>query len=540
MSRYGDAAGLEFPKIESCSVKIDEIPEVVASLRKNFDNDKTRDMAWRRQQLQACQRCLKEMEDEMCAAVKADVGKNESETVLMELTPILMELDGILENLSEWVQPVYTKTSIFNWPASSRTVSEPLGVVLIMGAWNYPMMLLLHPLISAIAAGNAVMLRPPDFAIESSHVLCRAINKYFDRDCVRVCEGGVDVTTALLKQKWDKICFTGSSFVGKIVAEAAAPNLTPVLLELGGKSPAIVDESAHLSLTAERVAWAAFVNCGQTCVRPDFVLVHEKVHNEFMALLQKYVKKHFGPNMQQSASYGRLVNKKGFDRIQGLLATGRSNLVFGGSSDKDQRYVEPTIFDFGSDLAEFQAHPLMQDEIFGPLLAVAQFSKFEDVIQFVRCLPSGKPLACYVYTKTSTVITEVETRISAGGMMVNDCMLHLANDELPFGGVGNSGMGAYHGRKGFTAFSHEKAVVEKYARVETLPLFSSVLAVRYPPYTKGKNATIALMRKRFVTNMVNILHGYSPRQLPRFILESFLFALFLRLLGIRVTISMKA
>jgi aldehyde dehydrogenase (NAD+) len=390
-------------------------------------------------------------------------------------------------------------------------------------------------LVGAIAAGNCVVIKPGSYAVASSHALARVITKYFDQNCIRAIEGNRDITQALLDQSFETIFFTGSAFVGKMVAEAAAKNLRPCVLELGGKSPTIIDRSANLVHAAQRLIWGTFVNGGQTCVRPDFCCVHDEVANQFFALCQKYIKEFYGQNPQQTEWFGRCINDGAYKRLKGLLDQSRDRIVCGGRTDPSDRFIEPTIFDFGRDIEGFKQSPIMQDEIFGPLLPCVRFTDLESVIRLIRDLPTGKPLALYCFATNANVIEQIKTRTTSGGLVINDCLMHLANHELPFGGVGNSGMGSYHGIRSFNAFTHEKAVLEKVPWIDESFLMKPLLAARFPPYTPIKASLVKLFSLHWVGNAVNY-----PMPFFRFGFKLF-FGLFLfHSLGFRVVLDQEA
>lgn len=530
MSRYGSQQHTVFTGTESCSVKTEAVPEVMKNLRKAFDSDKTRSRAWRLDQLNAMLRMLREGQKELQDAMLKDLHKSPFESILTEIGFVENEVVEAIEKLDEWMSPKYTKTSALNWPASSYTVPDPLGVVLVMGAWNYPVNLTLSPVVGAIAGGNCVLIRPGSYSVHTSHAMCRLVDKYLDKECIRIAEGDRHLTTAILKERFDSIFFTGSGFIGKMVAEAAAKNLTPCILELGGKSPTIIDKSAHLEHAAERVCWATFLNSGQTCVRPDFVLMHEDVADEFLKLVKAKIKLFYGEDASKTEFFGRVINAKAFERLQGLITKGQSQLVCGGKTDASERYVEPSVFDFGSNLDAFLNHPLMQDEIFGPLLPCARYKSNNQVIDFIRRLPTGKPLACYCFAKDKEVQDLITSHTTSGGLCVNDAIMHLANTELPFGGVGDSGMGAYHGHRTFTAFTHEKAVLKKYTAIDKLPGLGLLLDARFPGYTGFKQLLVHIFSNRLVMKAVNP----PVASLRKFIMQFVALYVILRLRGYKL------
>eukprot|EP01084_Bolivina_argentea_P109448 195630_1 len=511
-SRYGAKGANTFQDAVS-DFAPDDIPQLVKRLRNVFASDVTVKKEWRIQQLKNFILMVDEGCDEFCAAMKADLHKSAFESFSTELAMVRNECEYFINHLNELMTPTYTESSALNIPAWSSTQQDPLGICLVMGAWNYPMQLSLMPMIGAIAAGNCCILKPGSYAVESSHVLAKLVQKYLDPQAIVVVEGNRDMTTALLKERFDLIFFTGSAFVGKIVAAAAAKHLTPIVLELGGKSPVIVDKSANLEHAAARIVWGAFLNCGQTCVRPDFLMMHEQIADKLLQLLKKYIIQFYGNDPQATQWFGRCINDKAFDRLSKLVSDGKKNIVIGGDTDEKDRYVSPTIFDYGSDMETFNESAIMQDEIFGPLLPSIRFKNSEQVVEFVRRLKTGKPLALYCFAKDSKFIEEIKNRTTSGGMCVNDVIMHLANDELPFGGVGASGMGGYHGKHSFNVFTHTKAVLEKSPMLDESIFFRPLLQMRFPPYTPAKIKIIKAFGTYTVSNALNlpyrILKKYS-------------------------------
>ena len=394
------------------------------------------------------------------------------------------------------------------------------------------MNLTLVPLVGAIAGGNCVVIKPGSYAVESSHAMARAITKYFDQDCIRVVEGNREFTSALLQETFETTFFTGSAFVGRLVAEAAAKNLRPCVLELGGKSPTIIDRSADLEHAVMRLIWGSFLNGGQTCVRPDFVMVHEDVATEFFRLCKRTIKEFYTDTPKNTEWFGRCINDGAFKRLKGLLEKVSGTIVCGGECDAHERFISPTIIDFGSNVEEFGQSEIMQDEIFGPLLPCVRFRNIETCIQFIRKLNTGKPLALYCFSTDQIVVRQVKERTSSGGLVINDCIMHLANEELPFGGVGNSGMGAYHGRRTFNAFTHEKAVLEKSPMLDQSILVKPLLAARFPPYTPLKGSLVKLFSATWVGKAVNL-----PVPLFRTIIKLLCGYLMFRAFGFKVSLE---
>lgn len=446
-----------------------EIRELVSRLRDTYRVGRTRSRSWRDRQLGNLLRLLRECETELLDAMQADLGKCHYEGWIAEVQVLVKEIEHARKHLPLWMDTERAPTPLPLMPASSRIVKEPLGVVLIIGAWNYPLQLSLLPLVSAIAGGNAAIVKPSEVSPETSTVLARLIPRYLDTDAIAVVEGGVPETTALLEQRFDHIFYTGNGRVGRIVMTAAARHLTPVTLELGGKSPCIVDRSCDLEVTARRVVWAKTFNAGQTCVAPDYVLVDRAVHGRFLELVGRTIEDFFGKNPKDSDDLARIVNERHFDRLMGLIDG--QKVLFGGDSDRDSRYIAPTVLDDPA-----PDSPVMSDEIFGPILPVIPYDDIDAAIGFINDRP--KPLALYIFAESDAVCDRVLERTSSGGACINDCMTHLAVPDLPFGGVGESGMGAYHGKEGFDTFTHKKSVFNKSRHLD--------LPVRYPPYSDRK------------------------------------------------------
>ena len=456
-------------------------------------------------QLQAFLTLLKEGEKELCDAAFADLHKSSFEAYSTEISLCEGEIHTAMAGLKEWMKPVSTGSSALNFPCWSSTQRDPLGVVLVLGAWNYPIQLCLAPLVGAIAGGNCVLLKPGSYAVNTSHCIARLFNKYMDTDCIRVAEGDRKVTSAILDQAFDKIFFTGSGYVGKIVAAAAAKHLTPCILELGGKSPTIVDKTANLEHAARRICWGTFLNGGQTCVRPDFAMVHADVVGPFLEEMKKAVLDFYGDDSQESEWYGRCINDKAFERLSAIVDSSRDRIVLGsGRVDAKDKYVEPTVLNYGADMAAFTASAAMQDEIFGPILPMVTFTSMETVISYVKALPTGKPLALYAFSQDNAVIETIKRRTTSGGLVINDNLMHLANHELPFGGIGASGMGAYHGERSFSAFTHEKAVLEKSQMLDQSIVLKPLLQARFPPYNSTKKALVKIFMMPFASTILNL------------------------------------
>ncbi|MGO9463535.1 MAG: aldehyde dehydrogenase family protein [Isosphaeraceae bacterium] len=443
---------------------------VVSRLRTNFESGHSRPLKERRRQLDGLSRFLKEREREIEAALRSDLGRPSIEVYPTEIAFAAGEISLALRKLKSWSKPTRVPTALVGQPGRSWIYREPLGVVLIIGPWNYPVQLVLVPLMGAIAAGNCAIVKPSEVAPATSDLLARHLPAYVSPQCVSVVEGGVKETTDLLAQRFDYIFYTGNCTVGRIVMEAAAKHLTPVTLELGGKSPCIVDQNADIEVAARRILWGKFFNAGQTCVAPDYVLAHEAIEEKLLACMQKTLVDFFGDDPRSSADFGRIVNARHHRRLMKILP-GSGDLVAGGAADENERYLAPTI------LHNVPADsPVMADEIFGPILPVLKMKDIGQAIAFINARP--KPLALYLFSRDDRIQERVLEQTSSGGVTINHTLLHVAVPALPFGGVGASGLGAYHGRSSFETFSHRKSVLKKPTWFD--PWFF------YPPYNDSK------------------------------------------------------
>ncbi len=443
--------------------------DLAASLRHTFHTGKTRPLEWRVQQLERLRALLQENEQALSDALKADLGKGAFESWGTELNLVSAEAAHTIQHLASWAKPEKVSTPLVQQPGQCRVVREPLGVVLIIGPWNYPVQLVLAPLVGALAAGNCAVLKPSEVAPHVSALVARLVPRYLDPQCVRVVEGGVSETTALLAQRWDHIFFTGGGNIGRVVMEAAAKHLTGVTLELGGKSPCLVDAQVDLDVAARRILWGKVVNAGQTCVAPDYVLVHESQEQGLLERLKANIHEFFGPDPRQSPDYGRIINERHLRRLLKLLEG--QQVYCGGSFDEAARYLAPTILHGVSPDA-----PVMADEIFGPILPVLKVRDLDEAIAFVNERP--KPLALYLFSSSRESQQRVMDRTTSGGACINETLMHLGVPELPFGGVGPSGMGAYHGRASFETFSHRRSLLVKSTHIDP--------RLRYPPYDDTK------------------------------------------------------
>ncbi|MER7103534.1 aldehyde dehydrogenase family protein [Streptomyces humidus] len=427
--------------------------DVVARLRAAFRAGRTKPVAWRTDQLRRLRALLTEQGAELAAALHADLGKSSTEAYRTEIDFTVREIDHTLGHLDEWLRPESAPVPAhLGADASAWTQYDPLGVVLVIAPWNYPAQLLLAPLVGALAAGNAVVVKPSELAPATSAALARLLPAHLDTEAVAVVEGGIPQTTALLAERFDHIFYTGNGAVGRVVLRAAAEHLTPVTLELGGKSPAFVDRDADLTVVAGRLARGKFLNAGQTCVAPDYVLTDPRTAAALEPLLKSAVETLYGADPQASAEYGRIVNERHFDRLSGLLGSG--HLVVGGGSDRADKYIAPTV------LADVDPKsPVMQEEIFGPILPIVTVDGLDEAIGFIN--DRDKPLALYVFSDSGATRERIAAETSSGGLGYGLPLAHLTVSDLPFGGVGESGMGSYHGRYSIETFSHRKAVLAK-------------------------------------------------------------------------------
>lgn len=455
---------------------MNDIASVADTLRRHFDEGATRTYRWRVRQLRRLRALIRENLDDIEAALRADLGKPAAETVITETGPVLGEIDHALHRLARWMRPRRVRPPLILLPARARVIREPLGVVLIVGPWNYPLHLVLAPLVGALGAGNVVILKPSEVAAATSALLARLIPRYLDPDAVAVVEGGAEVTGKLLAQRLDHIFFTGSERVGRIVAAAAARTLTPVTLELGGKSPVYVDGTVDLAAAARRIMWGKLINSGQTCVAPDYVLATPRVAEALVPHLERAVRDMYGPDPASSPDYGVIVTAGHVERLARLLEG--QPVAFGGAVDVQARHVAPTVID-GAD----PASPLMREEIFGPILPIVHVASGRAALEFIRARP--KPLALYLFSRDPRVRRAFARETSSGALGMGFPTAHLGVPGLPFGGIGASGMGAYHGERSNLTFSHEKAVLDK-------PLHPDSAAMAYPPY--GRRATAVLVR----------------------------------------------
>ncbi len=456
-------------KIESKKTKKLKIKDILTQQQNFFNSNKTKNINFRIEQLSKIKKALKENEGLLYKAIYEDFGKSEFETYVTELSLLYHEINSCIKNIRKWSKRKKVSTGIINFPAKSYIIPEPLGTTLVIGAWNYPYQLSLVPSITSLAAGNTVILKPSELPSKTSEVMATIINDNFPSEYFCVVEGGIKETTELLEHRFDKIFFTGSIPVGKIIYQAAAKHLTPVTLELGGKSPTFVLADTDIKMTAKRIVWAKFLNAGQTCIAPDYVLVDKSIEERFLEALKNEIKEYHKNTENIEENYLRIINVNNFDRLNKLIDNDR--LYFGGKTNRNERFISPTILQNISFEDE-----VMKDEIFGPILPVISFTKLDDAIKMVKERP--KPLSCYIYSKNRKNIDKLLNEISFGGGAVNDSLMHLSNSNLPFGGVGLSGIGSYHGKAGFDTFSHFKSILDKPFWIEP--------NIKYAPYSTWK------------------------------------------------------
>lgn len=456
----------------------EEINALVANQRAYFNSGATLDVEGRLRALRTLRAAIVTYEDVIAAALERDLGKSATESAMTETGMVKSALNHMLRHTARYARTKHVRTPLAQMPARSMRKPSPFGVVLVMSPWNYPFLLTMEPLIEAIAAGNTVVLKPSAYAPNTSALLEKLMNQYFDPRLVSVVTGGREENQALLDAAFDHIFFTGSQHVGKEVMRKAASHLTPVTLELGGKSPCIVERSANISLAARRIVFGKFLNCGQTCVAPDYIYCDAAVYDDLMRALVAEIRTQFGDASLENPNYGHIVNRKHFDRLCGLIDP--EKIAYGGRTAPENLQIEPTIL---RDVEWGDA--IMQEEIFGPILPVRRYENFGDAIDQLNDMP--RPLALYIFTEDKAIARQVMTRRQFGGGCVNDTIIHLASNNLPFGGVGASGMGAYHGETGFRTFSHEKSIVDKATWFD--------LPVRYQPYDRVKDRLIRLFMR---------------------------------------------
>ncbi|MGB5636387.1 MAG: aldehyde dehydrogenase [Waterburya sp.] len=439
------------------------IREIISRQRQFLAAGKTKEVNFRREQLQKLKAAIKKSARAILDALYADLYKPEFEGYF-ELA-VTQDIDYALKHIKSWVKPKKVKTPLTQFPASASIYPEPLGIVLIIGPWNYPFSLMISPLIGAIAAGNCAILKPSEIAPHTSKVLADIVTATFEPEYIAVVEGGVETSQQLLKEKFDHIFFTGGTRVGKIIMEAAAKHLTPVTLELGGKSPCLVDRNINLTEAAKRITWGKFINAGQICIAPDYLLVDTAIKSDLLAEIKKCIHNFYGDDPALSPDYARIINQNQFDRLTMLLQDG--DILVGGETIESERYLAPTVIDNVALDA-----PIMQEEIFGPILPVIEYENLDEALAIINSRP--KPLALYIFSRNKDIQQRILQATSSGGVCINDTVMQVSINELPFGGVGDSGIGSYHGVASFNTFSHHKSVLKK--------SFFFELNWRYAPY----------------------------------------------------------
>jgi len=454
---------------------MENLKGIIDKQRRFFETGKTKDLGFRIAQLNILRSAIIARESLIVEALKKDLNKDTFDSYTTEIGMVLNELTEFKKNLPKWDRPKRKRTPIIHFPATSYIYNEPYGLALIISPWNYPFQLTFSPLIGAIAAGNCAVLKPSEFSPHTSIVIENLVKDYFDEEYITVICGAKEVTQNLLEEKFDYIFFTGSVSVGKIVMSAAAKHLTPITLELGGKSPCIVDATADIALAAKRIVWGKFMNSGQICLAPDYLLVHRKVKALLIEEMEKVIREFYGTEPQFDEKYSKIINEKHYKRLVDLLSN--QEIIWGGGYDKNTLKIEPTLVDHVT-----WDNPLMQAEIFGPILPVLEFEDVKQVVSLVNKHP--KPLALYLFTKAKRVEEMIIKDISFGGGCINDVVMHLVNPHLPFGGVGESGMGTYHGKYSYETFSHQKGILKKSNRLD-IPL-------RYPTHKNLRLAKLFL------------------------------------------------
>lgn len=456
-----------------------DIPGLVHQQKTYFKSQQTKNIAFRKKALQNLQSEIIKREADISEALYKDFRKSAFESYATEIGIVLAELDLIIKNMTSWSKPETVMPTMLNFPSWSKIYKEPYGSVLIIAPWNYPFQLAVAPLIGAIAAGNTVVLKPSELTPNTSNVISQIIDRVFDKNHVLTVQGDVTVAQTLLDLRWDYIFFTGSVQVGKIIASSAAKNLTPTTLELGGKSPCIIDSSANIKLAAKRLVWGKFINGGQTCIAPDYILIHENVKKQFVDLFIKEIENAYGQDPKASEDFPRIINTKNFKRLKLMLSD--EELLTGGELDENDLYISPTLINNPHLESE-----VMKDEIFGPILPVLTYNTEEDIDEVI--MHFEKPLSFYVFTNKNPFAKKMIQKYAFGGGVINDTIVHFANHRLPFGGVGHSGMGSYHGRASFDTFTHKKGVTKRFNWLD--------IPVKYAPYA-GKLKTIKFFLKYF-------------------------------------------
>ena len=452
---------------------IESINNIVQKQREYFLSNETKSIDFRLKQLKKLKHAVEKYSDDIYDALWRDLHKCKEEAFLTEINIVLNEINNHIKNLKKWAKPKKVKTPVYLMPSKSFVMYEPYGVTLIIAPWNYPFQLMFAPLIGAISSGCCAVMKPSPYSQYTSELMQKIIDETFDKEYITMIQGHRDVNQALLAQKFDLIFYTGSPDMGRVVMEAASKNLTPVVLELGGKSPCIVDKDCNLEFAARRIVWGKTINAGQTCVAPDYLMVHRDVKDELLQKMIYYVKKFYGEDQQQSHCYCRIISDKAYQRLTSYLNEGE--ILYGGNCDAEERYIQFTLLDLGQQPTGNSQPTLnvMKQEIFGPILPVIEFDNINKVSDFISNRP--KPLALYYFGNDKNAF-DLLNKTTSGGVCINDTILHVANEHLPFGGVGESGMGKYHSQESFIAFSNKRAVLKSSNKID--------FAMKYPPYEK--------------------------------------------------------
>jgi len=464
------------------TVATQNFTSIVEKQKAFYKSEATRDVSWRIKQIKKLVDLISKNEEKISAALKKDLNKAPYESLSTEIGPALADAGHILKHIREWAEPQEVDTTLFHIPGSSKIYKEPFGNVFLISPWNYPFLLTISPLIGAMSAGNCVLIKPSEHSPATSAVMQELINSNFDEGFIHLVQGDADTTKELLKTRWDYIFFTGGTEIGRSIYQEAAKYLTPVTLELGGKSPCVVDKSANIDVAAKRISWGKLINSGQTCIAPDYVFVHESVKEKFLAALKKHIEKSYGTDPINHPDYCKIINAKQYNRLKEYIGDG--TVFYGGKFDDAAQKISPTVLlnvDFNS--------KVMTDEIFGPILPVFTYSNIEDVIRFIN--DREKPLASYIFANSSGVRNKFLENVTSGGACVNDVVLHISSSNMPFGGVGESGIGGYHGKYSFDTFSHSKSVMKRNPH----PLDP---VLRYAPYSPGKTGLMRFLLKKFL------------------------------------------
>jgi aldehyde dehydrogenase (NAD+) len=458
------------------------ISSIVEKQRAFFKTGATKEVRWRIQQIKKLLKLIATNEAKISEALKKDLHKPEYESLSLEVGPVFADANHILQHIKEWAEPEDVPTSLFHLPGNSKVYKDPYGNVLLISPWNYPFLLTISPLIGAMSAGNCVLIKPSEHSPATSQMMQELINENFDAGYIHVVQGDAEVTQEILKNRWDYIFFTGGTEIGRVIYQAAAKHLTPVTLELGGKSPCVVDKNAFIDLAAKRIAWGKTVNSGQTCIAPDYLFVHADVKDKLIDSIKAHIKKSYGDAPLEHPDYCKIINQRQYNRLKGYLNNGE--IIAGGKFSDEKQMLEPTIM-----LNPPKDSPVMTEEIFGPILPVFTYKELDEVIQFIN--GREKPLAAYIFSNSAKTREKFLTSTSSGGVCVNDTVLHISSSNMPFGGVGESGMGGYHGKSSFDTFSHRKSVMHRMPHM--LDPF-----LRYAPYSPKKSGIMRFFLKKFL------------------------------------------